>query len=202
MNPTHTATRRLLGITIVLLWGLGPMSAAAGDSEATARKQAAKANRLAAQNKCKSAVAAFNRAYRTLKDPTLLFNRAECLRKLGESHDALRDYQLFLAEMPKAPNRAVVEERIAALLAAAKAESARGGQAPTAPPAPSQPTADPPAPADKSAERSTVTAGKEAAPAVPPVGQTPRPASKQPASAPPAAKAPADPPHRAEKWTD
>jgi tetratricopeptide (TPR) repeat protein len=202
MNPTHTATRRLLAITVVLLGGLGSVSVAAADSEATARKQAAKANRLAAQNKCKLAVPAFNRAYRTLKDPTLLFNRAECLRKLGESHDALRDYQLFLAEMPKAPNRAAVEERIAELLASAKAESVRGGAASTAVAAPPQPTEKPPAPAAKAAEKSTVTAGKEPTPAVPPVEQTPQPRSKDPAPAPPAAKAPAEPVHRAEKWTD
>jgi tetratricopeptide (TPR) repeat protein len=108
---------------VVVLAGIGPwhVSQAIADAGTAARKHATKANQLAAKNKCKQAVPWFNRAYRSLKDPTLLFNRAECLRKLGENHDALRDYELFLAEVPEAPNRATVESRIAVLKEAIKA---------------------------------------------------------------------------------
>jgi tetratricopeptide (TPR) repeat protein len=202
MKSRNTATMRLLSLALVLLGGLTTVSAAAEDSEATARKQAAKANRLAAKNKCKLAVPAYNRAYRTLKDPTLLFNRAECLRKLGEDHDALRDYELFLSEMPKAPNRAVVEERIAALLAAVKAESASSPSAPAATPEPPQPTAKP-VPAESSAKSPPAPVGNAPAPAAPSVEKAAASASKAPPpAAPPAAKAPPPPPHRAEKWTD
>jgi tetratricopeptide (TPR) repeat protein len=202
MTRRTATTRRLLAITVVLGWGLGTAAAVAEDSEATARKQAEKANKLAAKNKCKLALPAYNRAYRTLKDPTLLFNRAECLRKLGESHDALRDYELFLKEMPTAPNRPVVEGRIAALREASRAELASGGTAPAVPPEAAKPS---PPLAEKPAEK--------AAPAgtpVPAVGKTPAPAAP-PAAAPPAAKtptpaapppAPAEPVRRAEKWTD
>jgi tetratricopeptide (TPR) repeat protein len=91
---------------------------ALADSEAAARKHATRANKLAAQNKCRSAVSEFNRAYETLKDPILLFNRAECQRKLGNAEEALKDYEQFLSDMPTAPNRAGVEAHIASLRAA------------------------------------------------------------------------------------
>ena len=102
------------------------------ESEAAARKHATRANKLAAQNKCRSALPEFTRAYGTLKDPTLLFNRAECQRKLGNAQEALKDYQQFLADMPTAPNRASVEAHIATLRAAVQSQPAAAAQpAPT-----------------------------------------------------------------------
>jgi tetratricopeptide (TPR) repeat protein len=197
MKRRTAITRRLLGITVILGWGLLTAAAVAEDSEATARKQAQKANKLAAKNKCKLALPAFNRAYRTLKDPTLLFNRAECLRKLGENHDAMRDYELFLQEMPTAPNRSVVEGRIAALRAAFRAELASGGAAAAATPETPKPAAPP---AEKPAEKPAAPVGKE--PVSAPVVEKTPPASKAPTPAAPSpAKAPAEP-SRAEKWTD
>ncbi len=94
---------------------------AQADNEAAARKHAARANKLAAQNKCRSALPEFNRAYATLKDPSLLFNRAECERKMGKTREALMDYEQFLIETPSAPNRASVEARIAELRGTAPA---------------------------------------------------------------------------------
>jgi tetratricopeptide (TPR) repeat protein len=126
MKPSWKMRTCLLAIAVVVGGGMLVPEVGA-DSLAAARKHAAKANKLAAKNKCKQAMPWFNRAYRTLKDPTLLFNRAECLRKLGENNDALRDYELFLTEMPTAPNRSVVEERIASLKATA-GESAGGAE--------------------------------------------------------------------------
>jgi hypothetical protein len=105
---------RLLALTLVLLVVSFPCVAFA-DSTAVARKHVARANKLAAQNKCRSAVSEFGRAYRTLKDPILLFNRAECQRKLGNVEEALKDYEQFLSDMPTAPNRASVEAHIAIL---------------------------------------------------------------------------------------
>ena len=108
------------------------------DSEAVARKHATRANKLAAQNKCRSAVTEFTRAYEKLKDPTLLFNRAECQRRLGNARDALKDYEQFLSDMPTAPNRASVEAHIASLRAALQNQPP--SSAPAAEPAPTPDT--------------------------------------------------------------
>jgi tetratricopeptide (TPR) repeat protein len=113
------------------------------DDAAVGRKHAAKANQLAAKNKCKGAVVAFSKAYKLLKDATLLFNRAECYRKMGKNDDALKDYEQFLADMPSAPNRKNVEERIAALKASPKLESAATAAAVPAPAIPAAPVAAP-----------------------------------------------------------
>jgi hypothetical protein len=167
--------RCLLAVAVVLGGDLLAASAAGADSEAAARKHAAKANQLAAKNKCKLALPWFNRAYQTLKDPTLLFNRAECERKLGENGDAIRDYELFLTEMPTAPNRAVVEARIAGLLEASKAAAAA-----------------------LAAKAATEPAAKEAAAA----GKGAEKLVAPEAAGTSADKTPADPVRRAEKWTD
>jgi len=110
-------------IVLILLSGLGAPPALAADDAAAGRHHAAKANRLAAKNDCAGAVMSFTRAYKLLHDPTLLFNRAECYRKLGKDKEALRDYEQFLAELPDAPNRASVEARIVVLRSAAAEES-------------------------------------------------------------------------------
>jgi tetratricopeptide (TPR) repeat protein len=138
------------------------------------RKHAAKANQLAAKNKCKGAVVEFSKAYRLLKDATLLFNRAECYRKMGKTDEALKDYERFLGDMPAAPNRQNVEERIATLRAGAKPEAV-----------PSAPAAAPSAPAEPAASPSSAS----------PSGS---PAAASP-GAPPQDK---EPSHRAEKWAD
>jgi hypothetical protein len=122
-----------LAIAMLIVFGTVSLPTFAADSLAAGRKHAAKANQLAAKNKCKIAVVEFTKAYQSLKDPTILFNRAECQRKLGNNADALMDYELFVAEMPTAPNRASVEARIAVMREAVKAESAAVPVAPVAP---------------------------------------------------------------------
>jgi tetratricopeptide (TPR) repeat protein len=99
-------------VFLLILVAGGP--ALASDRSA-AQAHARKANSLAAAGKCKQAVPEYNAAYRLLKDPALLFNRAECLRKLGHPEQAVHDYKKFLEEMPSAPNRSLVESRILAL---------------------------------------------------------------------------------------
>jgi tetratricopeptide (TPR) repeat protein len=189
---------------VVVLAGIGPwhVSQAIADAGTAARKHATKANQLAAKNKCKQAVPWFNRAYRSLKDPTLLFNRAECLRKLGENHDALRDYELFLAEVPEAPNRATVESRIAVLKEAIKAEALAGAPSPASGDAGAAVVKEL-APGVKPADSAPATSSKESPFAggreTTPAATGPEPA---PTAAKPAGKAPAEPIRRAEKWTD
>ena len=139
--------RSSLAVVVVLGIGLLSARAAAADAEEVARKHAAKANQLAARNKCRKAIFEFTRAYKTLKDPTLLFNRAECFRKVGRDDEAITDYEQFLAELPKAPNRVAIEARIASLRGA-KGGAPAGKEKPAlAPPALLKPAEKAPPPA-------------------------------------------------------
>ena len=100
----------LLGACVVALGG-----SARADDSADGRRHAKRASHLAASGKCKQAIAEYDKALAVLHDPALLFNRGECHRKLGDAEAALEDYNQFLADLPKAPNRAEVEARIAEL---------------------------------------------------------------------------------------
>jgi tetratricopeptide (TPR) repeat protein len=106
--------KSMLNVTIGVALAVVSASAQASGT-AAAQAHARKANSLAAAGKCKQAIPEYNVAYRLLKDPALLFNRAECLRKVGQGKQALYDYRRFLEELPAAPNRKLVESRIAAL---------------------------------------------------------------------------------------
>jgi tetratricopeptide (TPR) repeat protein len=186
MRAFSVAIKSTFAVAVLVIAGLGSLSASAADSVASGRKHAAKANQLAAKNKCKSAVAEFTKAYKSLKDPTILFNRAECQRKLGNNVDALMDYERFLADMPTAPNRANVEVRMAALKEAIKSEMSAVPVVPATPAAPRAPTALPTPAAPTALPAPTTTGANQAAPED----------SKQ------ADKTPEAPAHRAEKWTD
>jgi hypothetical protein len=140
--------------------------------EAEARNHARKANHLADINKCKLAIPEYNKALRLLREPTLLFNRAECHRRTGDAAKAVADYRKFLDQMPSAPNRAQVEAQIAALdrsaAPAGKSSAARPAATakvsspppppplPLSPPAPSAPALPPPGPPVVSGERRNV----------------------------------------------
>jgi tetratricopeptide (TPR) repeat protein len=143
------------------------------------RRHAQKANRLSAAGKCKQAVLEFSAAYRILGDPALLFNRAECLRKLGQTRRALGDYRRFLVELPNAPNRRAVELRIAALegrpppplpVEAPRAAIAKQVPPPAASPAPVA-VAEPP-PRDPLVPEPAVPADQSTAPSLPAVPTT------------------------------
>jgi hypothetical protein len=109
------------------------------------RAHAMKANELSAAGNCAAALDEFTAAYAALKDPTLLFNRAECYRKVGKNQEAIADYKAFLAQLPTAPNRESVQARIKELEHAAVAPAESTGVAATA--APTEPIPVAPAPA-------------------------------------------------------
>jgi hypothetical protein len=119
---------------IVLACLLAGGTAVAREHTSDARHHLKRANELAEEGKCAAAVREYTAAYQKLHDPIVLFNRAECYRRLGESAKAADDYRGFLAGFPAAPNRAEIEARIAALDKAA-----------AAPPRPSSPVARAPA---------------------------------------------------------
>jgi hypothetical protein len=118
-------------------------SAHARNAKDDARVAARKASALAADGNCEQAVVLYAKAYRALKDAAILFNRAECLRKLGKNGEAIKDYEQFLAEMPTAPNRPLVEKRVEELKAAGPAKTAP--VVVVAPPTPDPPPTKPPA---------------------------------------------------------
>jgi hypothetical protein len=156
-------------VVLVTLLGLAG-SARARDLVAEGRYHLRKANALAGNDRCEAAIREYGLAYEKLHDPVVLFNRAECYRRIGEDADAAADYRAFLVAVPAAPNRAEVEAKIASL----DLGPARGAPAPatgaSASGAPAADSAAPalalPAPAANAAE--TSLAASLAAPARPP----------------------------------
>jgi hypothetical protein len=120
----------VVGLLIAVVAGGGPARAGDyGKVYAEGLRHSRKAAALAGANNCKAAVPEYSKAFKMLKDPVLLFNRAECFRTLGQNDNALIDYRQFLTQLPTAPNRAQVEAQIAAL---ASAQSAAPAVAPLA----------------------------------------------------------------------
>ena len=164
-------------LTAILL--LMAASAAQADSPsahaiAEGRYHLRRANGLAGDDRCQAAVHEYTLAYKKLHDPVVLFNRAECYRRIGEDEKAVADYRAFLEAVPAAPNRAQIETKIAALVARLW---------PVAGPAPARPSGPGP-------ERSTVP------PPVRPLVAAPPPPSTEPAPTLPdtSANAPASAP--------
>jgi hypothetical protein len=135
----------VVGLTLVLavaLFAAGAAQARDSDPVAVGRYHLRKANQLAGEDHCHSAIHEYTLAYEKLQDPFVLFNRAECYRRIGQGDKATADYRAFLEAVPAAPNRADIEAKISAL-----AELTRPAP-PVAPaaesPAPSVPRAPPP----------------------------------------------------------
>jgi tetratricopeptide (TPR) repeat protein len=214
------ATRGVAVVALTVFCAAGVVAGPTlADDAQIGRTHAGRAGRLAAKNKCRAAVVEFNKAYKLLKDPTLLFNRAECYRKLGKDAEALKDYQQFLVDMPAAPNRKDVEGRIALLKAEVGLEAAGAPASPAASPstAPASPAAPSVAPTASPAPPAAPPAARTAAPAThaptspaPAAAARPQPAAgSTPASAATAKPGPSEKPpegkqpvRRAEKWTD
>jgi hypothetical protein len=148
-------------VTAMLL--LAAAGAAQGESPAEhaiteGRYHLRKANGLAGEDRCQAAIREYTLAFKKLGDPVVLFNRAECHRRIGEDEKAVTDYRAFLEAVPAAPNRAQIEAKIAALHArlwpvagpAPARPNGRGSERSSTPP-PLRPiaTAPPPAPAER-----------------------------------------------------
>ena len=115
-RPGRLMSILVLGCMTGLLMTLGVANASDYTKVyAEGLRHSRRAATLAGANNCKAAVPEYTKAIKLLKDPVLLFNRAECYRTLGNRDAALADYRKFLAELPNAPNRPQVEAQIAAL---------------------------------------------------------------------------------------
>jgi hypothetical protein len=147
---------------------------------ARGKRHLKKANALAGEANCAAAIAEYTLAYELLNDPVVLFNRAECYRRVEENEKAAADYHAFLDKVPNAPNRIAIEKKLLALEAPEPAQREKPAEAPP-------PTKPPPA---------------KVAEAPPPPAKAPPPTKPPPAKvveapAPPA-KAPPPPPKVAE----
>jgi tetratricopeptide (TPR) repeat protein len=135
-----------VAVAAVLAYLLVGGTVVAREHIADARLHLQRANELAGQGRCAAAIPLYNKAYDKLRDPIVLFNRAECYRRLGENAKAAADYRGFLAGFPAAPNRAELEARIATL--ERPAAPPRAPHTPAAPPpvarTPSSPQSPPP----------------------------------------------------------
>lgn len=120
----------VLASSLAALAVLGAGVAQARDAVAEGRAHLRKANALAGNDRCEAAIKEYNLAYDRLHDPVVLFNRAECYRRIGEDASAAADYRAFLAAVPGAPNRAAIEAKIASVTASVEGGSPSGTAAP------------------------------------------------------------------------
>jgi tetratricopeptide (TPR) repeat protein len=92
--------------------------AATATAPTQADEDAAKAHFLAGsayyeQADYNDAVKEFNEAHRLSRRPDLLYNISVCYERLGRWDDAIASLKQYLTEKPDAPDRAVIESRIA-----------------------------------------------------------------------------------------
>jgi tetratricopeptide (TPR) repeat protein len=127
---------------LAVLGAAGGAQARDSDPVAVGRYHLRKANQLAGEDHCHSAIHEYTLAYEKLRDPFVLFNRAECYRRIGQGEKAISDYRAFLEAVPAAPNRADIEAKVAALT-----QPAPPAAPPAEPPAAAPPVPRPPPPA-------------------------------------------------------
>ena len=138
---------RLVVATLVAA-ALAYAAPAAAQTPTQADEEAAKAHYLAGsayydQANYSDAVKEFNEAHRLSKRADLLYNISVCYERLGRWDDAIGSLQQYLTERPDAPDRAVIESRIANFQQRRDAEKAQL-QAPPPPPPPVKPTVSAP----------------------------------------------------------
>ena len=172
-----TGAAALTAILLLVAAGAAQAESPSAHAIAEGRYHLRKANGLAGDDRCQAAIHEYTLAYKKLGDPVVLFNRAECYRRIGEDEKAVADYRAFLEAVPAAPNRAQIEaeDRCArtpscrlSLGLRPRARAARGRERSTAPP-PVRPiaAASPPPPTERPTSRRS--------PMPPPAPLRPRP---------------------------
>lgn len=104
---------RWLTLALVLVAGLS--GAARADSRDKARESFRKATKLYDFGEYAKALQAFKDVYEQVEDPALLYNIAQCHRRLGNTREAIDVYQSYLRRAENPPNRAEVRAMIAKL---------------------------------------------------------------------------------------
>lgn len=102
--------RRVLasGLLTALVFGLAAGEAQGGAKERAKREFQAGKTAFGAGD-FDEALQRYRRAYEIVPLPGLLFNIAQCHRNLGNHRQAINFFRLYLAKVPKAPNRTAVE---------------------------------------------------------------------------------------------
>lgn len=113
-------------------------------SSSEGRSHLKRANALAGDGDCAAAIEEYTKAFELLGDPAVLFNRAECYRRTGDTENAVDDYRAFLEKVPKTPSRADIEAKIVALEAPEPPPRDKSVEEPPPPPPPK--VAEAPAP--------------------------------------------------------
>jgi hypothetical protein len=192
-------------VTLLLLaLAAGAAQAKDADPIAVGRYHLRKANQLAGEDHCHSAIHEYTLAYDKLRDPVVLFNRAECYRRIGQAAKAVTDYRAFLEAVPAAPNRADIEAKVAALTRPTPSVATTAPARPTAPPT-ARPTGPAPRPATEPPPRPVVVVPPmELGPGAlepPPPAPTPPVGLSQPThAAPPPEAETAAPAHAGHTW--
>jgi hypothetical protein len=185
VRPARLSARALAS-SLAALTVLGAGVAQARDAVAEGRAHLRKANALAGNDRCEAAIKEYSLAYDRLHDPVVLFNRAECYRRIGEDASAAADYRAFLSAVPGAPNRAAIEAKIAAVeggspsgTAAPVAHAPGASSTPVGPANATRPNLTPPGLPSPPPSSSSPEAAGSAAPLVvaPAAAEAPPPAS-------------------------
>jgi hypothetical protein len=143
------------------------------------------------------AVEEYKAAYNAKPDPVFLYNIAQAYRLSGNLSQAEFFYRSFLRNMPQAPNRRIVEDRIAALDAEIEKQKAVSTAPPnatvapgTVPPASSEEAREPSAARPVESRPAGAAAPTTATPAEPHGSTTAAPESRPELTAGPPAKTP------------
>jgi tetratricopeptide (TPR) repeat protein len=126
------------------------------------------------------AIKEFEAAYQLKNDPAFLYNLAQSYRQAGNHEQAVHFYKTYLRYVPKAPNRADIEEKIKTeeQLAAQKGPG-------TTPPPPADTTTPPGNTTTPPGNTTTPPGGTEPNVVVPPGNTTPPPGYAPPPGGPP-----------------
>jgi tetratricopeptide (TPR) repeat protein len=102
-------------MVLVLLGALSSELRAAEPPQKPAKIIIKEGNTAYRLGKFDEALELYEKAYKRLPEPRLLFNLAQCHRQLGHLEKAVFLYRNFLEHFPLAPNKAFVEQTIAQL---------------------------------------------------------------------------------------
>jgi len=133
------------------------------------------------------AIDAFQEAYKAKPDPLFLYNIGQAYRLKGDAPKAIFFYRGYLRNAPKAPNRAEVEAKIAALQ---KETNEPKTPTPAPPPPPVSPTPVTPPPSNTAPPPGPTPIAPPPASPPPLAGANPEPPAPEPMATEPAPEAP------------
>ncbi len=115
-------------IGVLLLVGAVMPATSRADDAATAKAAYEQGKQLFAEGKYEEAIEKFTESYNLSTEPNLLFNLAKCAEQLGDADRAIAYYEVYLEELPDAPDAEEIRKQMALL------ESGEFKPAPASPP--------------------------------------------------------------------